>query len=350
MQLSTVNTAASLSIFLPLFVNRSVYDIAPILGYIPCLIYIFYTKNDTLNYGRIVLGILTTCIIILSVNAFETPKIINVIYVFSIFFILLAKKEKINFQRRDVKLLNALTIFIFLLGVCQMMNIVELNSRDNFYYTNLLPFQFNRMTSVFIEPSACGLFFIMMTILYEKVVGKIYFIGYIGVILSFSTQALIILVLLKIQELIFTRRSNLKIIFLILLFGATYQVTGSQIIERISGNSFGHRVSGPVIAIETIEESFEFAEILLGAGIGSLSGLTNVFVENAPTTHNFYIDVLYEGGLIGILLLIASIIVMTGWFNSMNIMILFLGVGYRSPEIISVAILSQVNQGLFRKC
>jgi len=200
------------------------------------------------------------------------------------------------------------------------------------------------MTSVFIEPSACGVFFILMTVLYEKLENRNYIVGYVGVLLTFSTQALLVLILLKLSNYVLVNSDKRKLIIPILLFTTIFQLTSSQIIERMNSDSFGHRVSGPIIAIEEIKTEFEFLEILFGKGIGSLSELTSKFSEKAPTTHNYFIDVIYEGGFIGFLLLIFAIIALTGWTNSINIFILFLAFGYRSPEIIGVAMLSQVNR------
>ena len=344
MYFSLGNTLVWLSIFMPLLVNRSVWDISPVVGYLPSVFLLLCSYKKNIQVHKVLLGVLVILTLTLSTEYFDTPKSINIFIVYSL-LVLLLSCPLVAIEHNKLHMLDALSIAIFIIGLFQMFNYLELNSRDIFYFTDLLPFSVNRMTSLFIEPSACGMFFVMITYLQEKLKKKPYPLGYHAVILTFSTQAIGILLLLKTLQLNFRRNiGRLRLGLSIIILSLFAPIFFSQLQQRIETQNFGHRISGPLIALDQVANDFETTEILFGKGAGTLDQLTDMFTENAPTTHNLYIDLLYETGVLGLTAFLIFFMTALRKRQALYFFVVILGVGYRSPEIVGIALMMTLSR------
>ena len=247
----------------------------------------------------------------------------------------------------NLKFINYFMVFLCVLGFLQFIGILEIDSRSYITYSGSLDSsELLRVTSIFDEPSSFAYFLCAAYYFNRKYLKNIkYLIVYVlTILLTISLTGYLVLFLIEIINLkmknIFKLFLSFSIgIIILYFFSSDIRLIFSLIWLRITDGAFGgYRVLAPLKAINlTINNLFSF---LFGYGLTSLGIASKSFnlLETPATTHNFFVDILFEIGLAGLFLNVFYIFsnIKTKYLKLTLFIFLLVGTGYRSSRFLFI--------------
>ncbi|NPD74313.1 hypothetical protein, partial [Oceanispirochaeta sp. M1] len=248
--------------------------------------------------------------------------------------------------RENFKIILILSIFICFIGILQFFGFITIDSRSYIagYKDNIDIGSMIRLTSIFDEPASFSYFICLSYYIsrYVLVNPKFTILFVFSLFLSLSMSALVTIFLIEIVNM--NKKTVIKslIVISIFLFLSYFTVNEFKIIidlfyNRIANGKFGeYRTVAPIKALVLFSENI--FTIFFGNGISSLVDATTTFnlSESASTTHNIFVDIVFELGLVGLFLYIFLTLSIIKNFKVLFTMGIFLmvGTGYRSGNFI----------------
>lgn len=229
------------------------------------------------------------------------------------------------------------------IGVLQYFGYATFEAARSRYWVevNGLTLPFNRSTSIFIEPSGWALLFSIYFLLIFRAGLNLLNAGIalISLLLSLSTTGFVLVFFTFIfwgaykivhKITIVKILLSLSVVFVGAFFAMPYL---QPFIDKLMSSSGDFRNLAPIAAVAALF-SDRFPGILWGNGVFSLSAFTQILglQETAQTTQNLLVDVVFELGLFGliIILVIALKPIKRKWFFAPLIILFLSQMGYRS--------------------
>jgi hypothetical protein len=205
-----------------------------------------------------------------------------------------------------------------------------------------LPFTFQRATSIFSEPSAWAHLYGIYCLLgyYLGYNWKIILITLISLFLSVSNSGFVFVFIIFVFSLFRKPITKFKLVgLLIFVFGTIGLIIALQPYLDLVFSKFtdgdSYRNIAPLMVIKSFFSQFDI-KMIFGHGIFSLKYITTKLdlPEYIPTSHNSYVDILFELGVFGLLCQLFLLLKTFGHNILLTLLMIILlsQIGYRSYQ------------------
>jgi hypothetical protein len=236
-------------------------------------------------------------------------------------------------------------IFVFiclLIGSLQFFDLITIEGARTNANIPGLPINFHRATSIFSEPSAWAHLYGMYFLLgyYLGYNWKIILITLISLFLSLSNSGFVFVFLIFVFSLFRKPITKFKLIGLfIFVFGTIGLIIALQPYWDLIFSKFAdgdsYRNIAPLMVIKSFFAQLDI-KMLFGHGIFSLKYITTSLdlPEYIPTSHNSYVDILFELGVFGLLCQVFLLLKTFGHNILLTLLMIILlsQIGYRSYQ------------------
>jgi len=261
----------------------------------------------------------------------------------AILFVLINKFSRETFDYW-IRFFHIFVFICLLIGSLQFFDLIIIEGARTNANIDIsgLPFTFHRATSIFSEPSAWAHLYGMYCLLgyYLGYNWKIILITLISLFLSVSNSGFVFVFIIFVFSLFRKPITKFKLFgLLIFVFGTIGLIIALQPYWDLVFSKFtdgdSYRNIAPLMVIKSFFSQFDI-KMLFGHGIFSLKYITTKLdlPEYIPTSHNSYVDILFELGVFGLLCQL-FLLLKTFGHNILLTLLMFIllsQIGYRSYQ------------------